>query len=658
MRSILLIFLLSALISTNAQSRIEKMIDSLENVARTTPDDSPKVRVYGMLGQLYYSVNPMKSFEPAEKGLKLAEKLKWKKAVASFHNDLGLFISDTGNFALGNVHFEQALKVNEELGSIPDQINNLNNIGRNLQFESDLTTAATYFFKALKIAEDNKNDDQMALVGTNLASCFFRQKNYEKTTEYAEYTIKHARAASNSRHELNGLSTLGQVKMVLKDTAAAISYLNQAVKICEETNNQTDLIKVLSNLSLTVYPDYKKAITLMLRIDSIVRAINPGSETELGNSFNLAEAYHKLAAQSTGAEKIAYRAKALERLERAKDLANERPEQNMNMLLLQSDIEEETGNYKSALEHFRRSTAISDSLFSQEKKNEIAGLEGKHQLALKDNELAISNLTLTSQRKTLWGLFAGLALVIVIGLLLYRQNIARKRTNETLQKLNAQLDEANKTKARFFGILSHDLRSPIVKLVHFLELQKDSPDLLDAQSEKLHRQNISDSAGNLLNTMEAMLLWSKEQMDNFKPNIETIPVQKFFDYVRDFFQGDSGVALQFENPDGVSIRTDENYLKTIMHNLTANAMRALNKTPDATIVWSAKQEAGGVALSIRDNGPGIPAEQAKKLFETTTSYNSKNGFGLHLIRDLAKAVNHKLAVESEPGKGTKFVLSV
>ena len=99
--------------------------------------------------------------------------------------------------------------------------------------------------------------------------------------------------------------------------------------------------------------------------------------------------------------------------------------------------------------------------------------------------------------------------------------------------LNSQLDEANKVKARFFSILSHDLRSPIVNLVHFLHLQKDEPDLLSGEEQVKHRQNISDSAENLLNTMEAMLLWSKEQMENFRPNIKTIPVDNLFELMRE-----------------------------------------------------------------------------------------------------------------------------
>jgi signal transduction histidine kinase len=241
--------------------------------------------------------------------------------------------------------------------------------------------------------------------------------------------------------------------------------------------------------------------------------------------------------------------------------------------------------------------------------------------------------------------------------MLFWQNKTRKKRNTTLMVLNNQLDEANKVKARFFGILSHDLRSPIVNLVHFLHLQKNNPDLLNEQQQAIHRQNISNSADDLLNTMEAMLLWSKEQMENFKPNKKDIPVSDLFSYIQKFFGQTDNVTITYQQPDGLQVSTDENYLRTIMQNLTSNAIRALKNTPGAAIVWNAKQEGDKTILSITDNGPGIEAAQAKALFDDSVVSNEKNGFGLHLIRDLAKAIQYNIAVESEPGRGATFILS-
>ncbi|MEP6726912.1 MAG: HAMP domain-containing sensor histidine kinase, partial [Bacteroidota bacterium] len=245
----------------------------------------------------------------------------------------------------------------------------------------------------------------------------------------------------------------------------------------------------------------------------------------------------------------------------------------------------------------------------------------------------------------------------IIGGLLFWQSRSRKKTNTTLMVLNNQLDEANKVKARFFSILSHDLRSPIVNLVHFLHLQKNSPDLLSEEQQTTHRQNISDSAEALLNNMEAMLLWSKEQMENFRPNIKSVAVADLFAYIQKFFGQTEKVNLRFTAAADIMVSTDENYLRTIMQNLTSNAIRALKNTPDAQIEWKVIKEGDKTILSITDNGPGIAAEQAKALFDDSVANNEKSGLGLHLIRDLAKAIHYKIAVQSEQGLGTTFTLS-
>src|SRR5690606_27639201 len=98
------------------------------------------------------------------------------------------------------------------------------------------------------------------------------------------------------------------------------------------------------------------------------------------------------------------------------------------------------------------------------------------------------------------------------GILLYRQSRNRKKNNLHLLSLNQQLDQANKVKARFFSILNHDLRRPVYNLIHFLQLQKESPELLDAGSKERIENQTLQSAENLLASMEDLLLWSKGQM--------------------------------------------------------------------------------------------------------------------------------------------------
>jgi len=655
----LFIFLLSfSLCSVHAQKQGQALIDSLDAELPGLKEDSNKCKVLNRIAKTYEVLNPLKCFPYAEKGLLLAEKLHWKRGIANFHNNIGLYVSDTGNIVLARVHLEKSYALNGEMGNKFQQVNNLINIGRTYQFESDFANATAYFYKALTMAQEIKNPEQIAFIANSLTNCYFTQQNYPKATEYAQMGVKYGALAKAPRNESKAYQQLGGIAHMQNDTVNAIMYLGKAIKICEENNDRLDLADALLNLALE-YADYKKQIEIMLRVNAIMDEINPNSEISLANKGNLGNAYNQLAKESRSPDKEIYMKKAETYLLRAKELAeqNNSPEYQAHMYFMLADLEEHKTDYKTALAYYKKANTTNDSLFSQKKKNEIAGLEGKYTIALKDDEIAINKLRLADQRKTEWGLIAGLALFGVIGGLLYWQSRSRKKVNTTLMVLNNQLDEANKVKARFFGILSHDLRGPIVNLVHFLHLQKDDPDLLSETQQVVHRQKISDSAEDLLNNMEAMLLWSKEQMGNFRPDIKNIAVDDLFGYIQKFFGQTPHVTITFDHTPGLLVSADENYLRTIMQNLTSNAIKALEKTPNATIEWSAKKEADKTILSITDNGPGIEAEEAKTLFDEQSTHNGKHGLGFHLVRDLAKAINYKIAVKSDFKKGTTFILS-
>ncbi|MEO5592294.1 MAG: HAMP domain-containing sensor histidine kinase [Chitinophagaceae bacterium] len=658
MKQLLICFQLIFCLNLYSQKQVPAQLDSMLKVLAGEKDDSNKVKTLSRISQYYYTIDPLKSFPYANQALALAEKIKWKKGIANLNNNLGLYIGDTGNNVLARKHFEVSYKLNLELDAKNNQVNNLNNIGRSYMVESEYTKAADNFFKALPIAEALKDPDLIALVAGNLVNCFVTQEDFAKGKIYADIEMENGRLVNNTRRITHALMSLGTISTSLKDTVAGIDYTEKALKMAEETNNKVDETNALINLSNYHFPDYKKQIELMLQVNKIMDEINPTSETSLVNNADLGETYIHAAEHSQGAEKAAYMQKAEACLLRAKLLAERTnsPGYLANISRIFVHLEEEKGNYKEALNYFKKLTVTNDSLFSQEKKNEIAGLEGKHNIAVKDNEIALSKLTLANQRKTQWGLIAGLALLVIIGGLLFWQSRSRKKTNTTLMVLNNQLDEANKVKARFFSILSHDLRSPIVNLVHFLHLQKNSPDLLSEEQQTTHRQNISDSAEALLNNMEAMLLWSKEQMENFRPNIKSVAVADLFAYIQKFFGQTEKVNLRFTAAADIMVSTDENYLRTIMQNLTSNAIRALKNTPDAQIEWKVIKEGDKTILSITDNGPGIAAEQAKALFDDSVANNEKSGLGLHLIRDLAKAIHYKIAVQSEQGLGTTFTL--
>ena len=651
--------------SAFSQKKGAELIDSLQKEAVRSGEDTNKVITLMRLGAAWSLLDLNKAFPPMNEALRLSQKLHYIKGIANSENNLGMYMSDTGSTAAAREHFEISYKLNVQRDSKINIVNNWINIGRTYSYESNFPMAVEYLFKALTLAEAIKNDQKMAVVGNNLASNFFKQRNFKKALEYGLYTVDHAAKADDASSMVKGLTFIADARAGMRDTVTAIRSLDSAIAVARRADLRLDLAEAIGDRAL-LESRLDKKISMLQEADSLMEKVNANSAAHVSAKTDLGSDYLQLAKQTGNvAEKAALLKKADQYLASAKSMAES--QKNLShltqVLQVMSLLEEYRGRYEAALIDHKQMDAINDSIYSQDSKNQIAGLEARHTVALKDAELALSQVRLADQRKTTIVLFAGLGCVVIFGLLLYRQSRGRKKANAALllanrelESANRELAEANEVKARFFGILSHDLRGPVAHLLHFLQLQKESPHLLAGDKQALQRQQITDSAENLLNTMEGMLLWSKQQMQSFRPSPKNTPVDELFDYLQKFFTGPGAVSLLFRAAGDLTVFTDENYLRVIMQNLTSNAIKALKDRPDAVIEWQARKEGNNTVLSIADNGPGVSVGHTEILYEESVAENALDGFGLHIIRDLAKAIRCRLDVRSEPGKGTIFSL--
>lgn len=351
--------------------------------------------------------------------------------------------------------------------------------------------------------------------------------------------------------------------------------------------------------------------------------------------------------------------KALPFLKLAEPIIKEdSPEANSALQKLLADTYEGLGNTSLAYLHLSNYNKLQENLLAEKAKKNLAEMEAKYQNNVKKQEIQNKNLQIEVANKQKYYFIAGLFLLAIIGSLLFYQSRNRRKTNEKLQLLNTELDEANKAKTRFFSILNHDLRAPVANLIFFLQLQKESPEMLNEESTKRMQDKTMAGAENLLNSMEDILQWSKSQMENFKPQPKKIAINSLFEDTKSHFSSEEKVKISFENPDNIQINTDENYLKTIVRNLTGNAVKALNEIENPNIIWKAWQENGTSYLSISDNGKGASDEQFKALYNDKEVVGIKTGLGLHLIRDLAKAISCEISVDSKVNLGTTFTLKL
>jgi light-regulated signal transduction histidine kinase (bacteriophytochrome) len=151
------------------------------------------------------------------------------------------------------------------------------------------------------------------------------------------------------------------------------------------------------------------------------------------------------------------------------------------------------------------------------------------------NENTIHELTIKNSKKQRIYLISGLVAIAIIGGLLYYQSRNRKRINQKLMLLNSELDKANKTKMQFFGILNHDLRSPVISLINFLHLRKEAPEMMDEETKDRLETQTTRATEQLLEQMEDLLLWSKGQMENFEPSFRNYKIEEIFSDVKKEF---------------------------------------------------------------------------------------------------------------------------
>ena len=647
-----------------SQGTGQPVVDSLLVELAAQGSDSNRVRTLEALTLEYIKTDLEKAMAYADEGIGLAKKIRYKIGEIHLLVAKGNAVNERGDKDGALAIYTKALAESRKAGDRHILAITLNDIGGSFLRASDNINATKYFTESLGHSLEIKDNN---LIGTNyhnLSTVFYNQQDFKKALEYAEKSLLYIRKTGNADKIARGYNGLANIYASTGEVPRARSNYELAMEMYRKSGNKTGLAIIYSQYAILFDPDYATIIHYQQLSQAIWDEINPTHYNSIINLGNIGETYLNLIRADTASQLSTAQKKALfdsARVNLDRCISYSRATSDMENLayfsVLYSDMLEMQGDYKGALDRYKTSTAINDSMYSQLNKNAIAGLESKRELDLRDKQLELNRLALSSERRQRIALVTGIVLLLVIVALILRQSRVRKKTNTVLIRLNDQLDEANKVKARFFAILSHDLRSPISNLVSFLELQEDAPDLVGPEQAKQHQKEIGNSARSLLDTMESMLLWSKGQMEQFRPTIRPVKLSALYQHIEKLF-ANSGVPIRFDDPGSMEVNTDENYLQTIMHNLTANAVKALAGRTDALIRWSAIKEGGETVLSVTDNGPGLRNEQVSALNTDTVVANEKTGLGLHLVRDLANAIHCRITVRSQLETGTTFTLSI
>ncbi len=667
MRKIYLLVLLFVSIFSNAQLQGQDQVDSLLIALKSSKIDTSTVKTLNKLAEVLDRIDKKQGLTYATKGKNLAEKIGFKRGLADAYRCL----ANNSEGQLKLKYFEKALELAKETKFLKLQSLVYSNLAAFYNYEGKFDLSLENNFKALEIFELQKNYLGIASTYLNIGVMYIYLKEIEKALQYLKKALVESKKINNPYLNATINDNISVIYQDKKEFEKAIPYNKIALKIFRELKINNNIAVSLGNLSSSYFnlKEYdlaekfsKEAIEISKQIDD--SRILSFSMSTLSSIFlskyenEKSIGYYKNEKYLN--EAIQMQLEAIKQDKSVNDI--QAMFQNYEIL---SKAYKLKGNFKESLAAHEQYVIYKDSVFNADNKETIKNLEDKREIELRDNQIKINQLEINSKEKQKWYLFGGLGLLTVIGGLLFYQSRKRKQVNQKLELLNQnldaknlELDQANKAKTRFFGILNHDLRGPVSNLVFFLQLQQESPEMLDSESIKRMQDKTMTGAENLLSTMEDILQWSKSQMENFKPQPKNFPVKQLFDDTKKVFSGYLKISFEYQNPENLDVYTDENYLKTIIRNLTSNAINVFTNTEKPKIVWKAWQEDNKIYFSIQDNGPGASQEQLKALFEDTEISSAKSGLGLYLIRDMAKAINCEISVDSKIGVGTTFILKI
>ncbi|MBF0582765.1 MAG: PAS domain S-box protein [Magnetococcales bacterium] len=255
-------------------------------------------------------------------------------------------------------------------------------------------------------------------------------------------------------------------------------------------------------------------------------------------------------------------------------------------------------------------------------------------------------------------------------LAIVRDISARKQTEERLKQSEQRARDANRAKGVFLANMSHEIRTPMNIIVGmcYLALQTD----LDTK-QRNYVEKIRAASNALLHLINDILDFSK--IDAGKLELENAPFDLYqvahlvTDGLSNRVQKKTAIQLRLSISSDVPryLKGDATRLGQVLTNLCDNAIKFTDRGEICLGVTQGTATSRQIAVefSVSDTGIGIPEDQVERIFQpfqqadsSTTRKYGGTGLGLSICVNLVKMMGGQMAVESEPGKGSRFFFTI
>ena len=483
----LLVFILFIPCLGWAQNTVQQRLDSANYALHRLPDDTNKIKALRGLTLSFLITEPDKAMEYVRQALALATAQKWEMGMATAYSLIGscyMIKADYPN-ALENKlkglvmrHDMQSAAMAKELGDIGDVYYWLDNYGKALEFylkglkiyrlggnrkneavflgnigqiydsQSDFVNALNYEFKSLKIFEDLNDYTGIAINTRRVGNIYYKQNDYAKALQYHQKALKLYEDKKDNDGIAYVLQDMALVYDNQKNYPEALKNYLRALKIKRELKDSRSVATIYLNLGALYsdMADYMNALDYNNKAYLLFGRLvdHDGVALSLGN---IGTVYTGIATDSSGKKypdslgnKKALLLKAESKLLQALSIMNgvgdpgDMQEIYKNLSTAQALL----GHYAGAFDSYKQYIKLRDSVYSDNNKKKIAGLESQRKADINEREIKIERLKVKRAREETVYIVSGILLLLLLGVVVYSRYQLKKRiiTERKISELN------------------------------------------------------------------------------------------------------------------------------------------------------------------------------------------------------------------------------
>jgi two-component system, NtrC family, sensor kinase len=630
-----------------AESTETERLDSLKQKLALAKDDSSRIIIMSEIGFVYEVLNADSSIKYTQEGLDLARQHGYDWAEARLITNLGSVLRQQGKLAESLDLLFKSLKIAETKNTtyeIARTYRRLSDVYFDLE---DFPKAVEYLSQALKIDEVNQDKKSAAIDHMSLGAV------YEKMNKL-DSAIFHTDKAFQQKDLIESwiqfaYQASGNIKLKKENYEEAYSLFREGLLISEKNNDFTTASDICADISALFIKLNKK--------DSAIFYASKGFE------------YGQKASTKKG-------------VMRSASLLAE----------LYDSIQPVV-----ALKFYKIAAAAKDSLFGVNNIQIIQNLVAREEA--KQKELADAK-TAYRNKLRLFGLFTGLAVLLIIAVILYRNNRHKQKVNLQLEEqkeaLQNTLSELKATQSQLIQSekmaslgeltagIAHEIQNPLNFVNNFSEVNTELIDELEQEANNGNIDEIKAIAKDIKENEEKINHHGK-RADAIVKNMlqhsrassgkkEPTDINSLADeYLRLSYHGmrakdknfNAEIKTDFDNNIG-KINIVPQDIGRVLLNLYNNAFYAVNEKAkqqlngyEPTISVSTKKTNNIIELTVKDNGNGVPQKIVDKIFQpffTTKPTGEGTGLGLSLSYDIIKAHGGEIKVETKEGEGATFII--